>query len=98
MLSQMSWPQFCDWVEYAELEPFGEERADMRSALIASILANVNRDPKKKTSPYTIGDFMLFPDERSSRKSARSHGRAPLTSRARWGEVKQLISDTAGAA
>ena len=32
--------------------------ADRRSALIASILANANRDSKKKKKPFTIDDFM----------------------------------------
>ena len=27
------------------------------------VLANANRDPKKKRTPYTIEDFMLFKDE-----------------------------------
>ena len=27
------------------------------------VLANANRDPKKKRTPYTIEDFMLFRDE-----------------------------------
>ena len=32
--------------------------ADRRSALIAMILANRNRDKKKKHKPFTIEDFM----------------------------------------
>lgn len=43
---------------YAELEPFGEERADLRSGIIASVLANVNRDAKKHPKPFTPQDFM----------------------------------------
>lgn len=27
------------------------------------VLANANRDPKKRSKPYTIEDFMLFRDE-----------------------------------
>ena len=34
------------------------KNADRRSALIASILANANRDTKKKRKPFTIDDFM----------------------------------------
>lgn len=45
------------------MEPFGEERADIRSATNTMVLANANRDPKKKRTPYTIEDFMLFKDE-----------------------------------
>lgn len=45
---------------YYEVEPFGEWRADVRTAQLAAILANTNRDPKKRASPYEIKDFMLF--------------------------------------
>ncbi len=42
---------------YASLEPFGEERADLRSAIVASVIANANRDPDKH-EPFTFDDFM----------------------------------------
>lgn len=64
MLRRMSSQELTDWQAYAAIEPFGEERADMRSALIASVLANVHRDPKKRPQPFTIDDFMLFTEER----------------------------------
>jgi len=31
---------------------------DFRSALICAIIANVNRNPKKKSVPFTPSDFM----------------------------------------
>ena len=40
-----------------QIDPWGEERADLRAAMIASTIANVHRDPKKKA--FTFGDFML---------------------------------------
>jgi len=58
MLVSLSGKQFTEWMAYAELEPFGEERADLRMAILASLIANVNRDPKKKSSPYEVSDFM----------------------------------------
>lgn len=39
------------------MEPRGEERADLRAGIIASTIANANRDPKK-TKPFKPGDFM----------------------------------------
>lgn len=51
--------ELSEWIALYRLEPWGEERADMRAALIASIIANANRDPKKRPQPYTIKDFML---------------------------------------
>ena len=41
---------------YDRIEPFGEERADLRSAQIACILANVNRGKGQKV--FKIDDFM----------------------------------------
>jgi len=49
---------------YDSIEPGEPTRADMQAALIAAMLANVNRDPKKKPVPFEISDFMLkFHDE-----------------------------------
>lgn len=49
-----------EWAEFYALEPFGEWRADVRSAHIVTTLANINRDPKQREKPYAISDFMLF--------------------------------------
>jgi hypothetical protein len=46
-------------MHYAELEPFGERRADYRSAQVTQMIANVNRDPKKHPEPIPIADFVL---------------------------------------
>lgn len=43
---------------YYDVEPFGDARADVRSAIIASVVANSNRDPKKRKKAFTIEDFM----------------------------------------
>jgi hypothetical protein len=45
---------------YASLEPFGEERADVRAGIIAAVIANANRDRKKRPDPFTPADFMPF--------------------------------------
>jgi hypothetical protein len=60
MLERMSWQEFLEWQEYYGLEPFGEERADLRSGIVASVLANVNRDPKKRSKPFEPTDFMPY--------------------------------------
>ena len=41
---------------YSHLEPFGEERADLRSALVAVTVANAFRGRKE---PYKLRDFLL---------------------------------------
>lgn len=34
------------------------ERADYRAGLICAVLANINRDPKRRSQPYEPADFM----------------------------------------
>ena len=45
---------------YALLDRYthAEKRLDQRTALIAMILANANRDTKKRREPFTLEDFM----------------------------------------
>lgn len=50
--------EFAEWLAYERLEPFGPERDDLRAALVAAVIANVNRDPKKRRKPYEVSDFM----------------------------------------
>jgi len=35
-----------------------QERRDWRSGLIASVIANANRNPKKRSKPYQPSDFL----------------------------------------
>ena len=48
--------QLRRWAEYAEVEPWGESRADFRAGIIASTVANVNRG--RGVRPFKPGDFM----------------------------------------
>jgi hypothetical protein len=50
--------EFLEWMAFYQLEPFGEERADVRAGIIASVIANVNR--RKGAPPFTAKDFMPF--------------------------------------
>jgi hypothetical protein len=59
LLARITSEQLSEWMAFYMLEPFGEERADLRMATLASLLANVNRDPKVRKEPYTAADFML---------------------------------------
>jgi len=55
--------QLEEWIEYADLEPFGEERADLRAGMVAAVVANVYRDPKARPKPYRPIDFMPLVNE-----------------------------------
>lgn len=43
---------------YARLEPFGPEADDHRLAQLLALIANVNRDPKRRKTPWTPEDFL----------------------------------------
>lgn len=59
---EITWQQFLEWQTYQQLEPWGEERADIRAAQITAALYNVNRT--KKSKPVKIKDVLLrFGDE-----------------------------------
>ena len=44
---------------FSSVEPIGDERADLRAALIASVLANINRNPETTPAPFTLADFLF---------------------------------------
>lgn len=95
MLEDMTWDQLLSWREYYAIDPWGEERADVRAAQICSILANANRDPKRHPKPYTVKDFM--PDFGGGRVEGKG-SRKPLTDPEQWARFKAgLKSGMAGA-
>jgi len=54
----MSGEEFAVWRAFDWLAPLGAERDDRHAALIASVLANVNRGPNQ--DPYSLDDFDLY--------------------------------------
>ena len=50
--------ELTDWLAYYSIEPWGEERADLRSAIIAAIMSNRWRG--KNERPRKIEEFMPF--------------------------------------
>ena len=74
----MTWSQLRDWQEYYALEPFGEEAAWLRNAMLCSLIYGANRGPN---SPQrTPIDFMPFVDngkpKRGSAKVTRAEAEA----------------------
>jgi|SRR5688500_10845477 len=55
---EVSSREFIEWMAYYRLEPFGELRSDLRNGITASVIANVNRDKKRKPKPFKAEDFM----------------------------------------
>lgn len=58
LLARISSRELTEWMAFAQVEPFGEAREDMRAALIASTIANTARDKKKRRKPYQPEEFM----------------------------------------
>ena len=58
MLQNISSKQLTEWMAFSALEPFGYEAELHGSAITSSVIANANRDNKKKSEPFTAQDFM----------------------------------------
>jgi len=56
MLDGLTQEQLFEWMAYGQVEPFGEERADLRSAIIACVFANAHRGKGQKA--FKVSDFM----------------------------------------
>jgi hypothetical protein len=59
--------ELMEWVQYYGVEPFGEFRADLRSAIVATVIARTMGGSKKATP----ADFMPFNDKRAARTASR---------------------------
>lgn len=55
-LGRMPAAEFAEWLAYYGHSPFGEERADLRSGIVASTVANAMAGRRGKT--WTARDFM----------------------------------------
>lgn len=54
----MTATQLLEWEAYAEVEQFGEARADSRAAFIVRGLFNINRDTKQHSQPFELKPFI----------------------------------------
>lgn len=61
MLDEMTADELLRWAAYYAVEPFGEDRADLRVGILSSMVANAFGS--KKTKP---GDFVLSRREKST--------------------------------
>jgi hypothetical protein len=57
LLREIDSHELSEWMAYAEIEPFGEPRADLRNAMSMALYANSVRGPKNK-KVYKPADFM----------------------------------------
>jgi len=58
LLQRIDSRELTEWQIYFGMEPWGTEVDDWRAGMVASTIANVNRDPKKQKKPFEPKDFM----------------------------------------
>lgn len=58
LLGRASSLELSEWMAYYSIEPWGEERGDLRAGIVASTVAETARDPKKRGRPYKPREFM----------------------------------------
>lgn len=65
---RISAAEYYEWAAFAQLEPFGEERADLRAAIVACTVANAFRGKNQKAAQPA--DFM--PDFEPKRRQTQA--------------------------
>ena len=78
MLRELTALQYAEWVMYYQVDPFGEQRADLRAGIIASTMSNRWR-VKHEQSVQPI-DFMPFAkSQEQTPEEIKLHLRSILT-------------------
>jgi len=87
---RMSSAELTEWMAFFSLEPWGTEVEDWRAAMVASVIANVNRDPKKR-KPYEPKDFMPRYEPQVQEQSWEEQAR--LLALALGGDIEKLLGE-----
>ncbi len=61
-IDMMPQSEFQEWIEFAQLEPFGLAVQDVIQANALAVHANLRRNEKVKPEPFRLEDFRLFSD------------------------------------
>jgi hypothetical protein len=71
LLSKLGSDEISEWMAFYQLEPFGDFRADYRSALVTSTFANAHR--QKDSPPFKPEDFMPFIEKVSTASDGKAN-------------------------
>jgi hypothetical protein len=85
MLREMDARELAEWEAYEKLEPFGEERADLRMAIMTANILNALRGKKGKKAK--IKDFMPDFEKALGKKS----GGDPEAMHDQWMGIVQMF-------
>ena len=72
MAEGMSSSLLNEWFAFFRLEPFGTDMENHRTGVVASVVANANRNPKKKPEAYKPSDFFPKKKKRMTAKEIKT--------------------------
>lgn len=81
MLTEMRPSELGMWAAFYAVDPWTEERADLRAGTVAAVIANVHRSRDRE--PFEATDFMPFREKKKPSMAQRM--RAFLLGRPRQG-------------
>lgn len=58
LLQSLTSRQFAEWMAFYSIDPFGDQRADLRAGIVAATMSNRWRG--KNENPASASDFMPF--------------------------------------
>ena len=73
LLSSVDARELAEWQAYERLEPWGEQRADLRQAITSCLFANAWRDAKAHKKPFEHAEFMPFADKPKQSEKQQVH-------------------------
>jgi hypothetical protein len=60
MLRDMRPSELGEWMALWQVSPWGADRSDLAAGIIASTIANVNRDSKRRAAAFRPSEFMAY--------------------------------------
>lgn len=95
MLARLPWRVWSEWQTFAALEPFGEERADLRAGIVAATIANYLARGKGKPA-FKPRDFMPQfgkPAQSESAASSDHYQQALMITRLFGGKIVKVQAE-----
>jgi hypothetical protein len=61
--ASLSYTELLDWVDYYAVQPFGEERGDIRIAQLCKAVVDFHYSIGGSKNPHQLADYVLFKNE-----------------------------------